>query len=501
MFTQNIGGNTTATNPSVNQNTNRFTSSDFLYDKNGNVTRDRDGVTNQLRTFLFNGENKQTEVRDANNAPIGQYFYDGEGKRVKKVITATGETTIFVYSNGKLVAEYSNNIAGPSEAKIAYTTTDHLGSPRVITDDIGQVRSRRDFLPFGEGVNAGIGGRTGESGQGYSVPTDGVRQKFTGYQKDTETSLDFAEARMYENRFGRFTAVDPLLASGKSANPQTFNRYAYTSNNPIVRIDVNGKDWYYYDDIKVSRGRSFYVRHIYWSDNDLFNKNRWAGGGVFQDSHGKEQGWVALDPYEGRGRTFKTRAEAVDQYQTYLQERNVNASRGFADALAGMATANPLTALLYEWGADAIIGQADPNSNVYTVSNRTTNAMIIVTTAAGGGAAVATLRGARAAEVGAVAAIGQRHHLLTTKIMRAINRHNTLGSLFSRKDARFIYNAADEAAHKGYQAWHRRYDQEVTTWLRKNAKATEEEFVRYLNELHQQPWLRDRIPNVNLGGN
>jgi RHS repeat-associated protein len=183
-------------------------------------------------------------VRDGNNAPIGQYFYDGEGKRVKKFITATGETTIFVYSNGKLVAEYSNNIAGPSEAKIAYTTTDHLGSPRVITDDIGQVRSRRDFLPFGEEINTPIGGRTGESGQGYSVPTDGGRQKFTGYQKDTETSLDFAEARMYENRFGRFTAVDPLLASGKSANPQTFNRFIYVGNNPIMITDPAGLDWY-----------------------------------------------------------------------------------------------------------------------------------------------------------------------------------------------------------------------------------------------------------------
>jgi RHS repeat-associated protein len=46
--------------------------------------------------------------------------------------------------------------------------------------------------------------------------TDRVRQKFTGYQKDDETGLDFAEARMYQNLYGRFSAVDPLLASGKS---------------------------------------------------------------------------------------------------------------------------------------------------------------------------------------------------------------------------------------------------------------------------------------------
>ncbi|MBK7708299.1 MAG: hypothetical protein IPJ30_21730 [Acidobacteria bacterium] len=58
--------------------------------------------------------------------------------------------------------------------------------------------------------------------------------------KDDETGLDFAEARMYENRHGRFTAVDPLLASGKSANPQIFNRYTYVMNSPLVNTDPTG---------------------------------------------------------------------------------------------------------------------------------------------------------------------------------------------------------------------------------------------------------------------
>lgn len=50
----------------------------------------------------------------------------------------------------------------------------------------------------------------------------------------------FAEARMYQNLHGRFTAVDPLLASGKSANPQTFNRYVYVMNNPLIYTDPTG---------------------------------------------------------------------------------------------------------------------------------------------------------------------------------------------------------------------------------------------------------------------
>ncbi len=45
---------------------------------------------------------------------------------------------------------------------------------------------------------------------------------------------------MYENRHGRFTAVDPLLASGKSVDPQTFNRYVYVLNNPLILTDPSG---------------------------------------------------------------------------------------------------------------------------------------------------------------------------------------------------------------------------------------------------------------------
>lgn len=95
----------------------------------------------------------------------------------------------------------------------------------------------RDFLPFGEDVVSTVGNRAGVTG--YSSQ-DTVRQKFPSYQKDAETSLDFAEARMYANTFGRFTAVDPLLASGKSANPQTFNRYTYVLNNPLLLTDPDG---------------------------------------------------------------------------------------------------------------------------------------------------------------------------------------------------------------------------------------------------------------------
>ncbi|MFN0140404.1 MAG: RHS repeat domain-containing protein [Pyrinomonadaceae bacterium] len=236
-FNQTIGNTTTNTTPSVNALTNRFnTGQGFGYDANGNVIQDVDSMTTHSRQFTFNGDNKQTQVKDVtnNNQVVGTYYYDGEGKRVKKVTDT--ETTVFIYSLGRIVAEYSTQLS--SSPSVNYTTTDHLGSPRIITDQLGQVKARRDFMPFGEDIYVGVGARS--TTLNYGSSNDDVRQKFTGYQKDSETSLDFAEARMYENRFGRFTAIDPLLASGKSANPQTFNRFLYVRNNPINLIDPSG---------------------------------------------------------------------------------------------------------------------------------------------------------------------------------------------------------------------------------------------------------------------
>jgi RHS repeat-associated protein len=103
-----------------------------------------------------------------------------------------------------------------------------LGSPRVTTDSSGNVLSRRDFRPYGEEIY--------RPNQG----TDKVRQKFTSYERDDETELDYAKARMFASGLGRFTSPDPMLTSGFVESPQTWNRYSYVSNNPLKYVDPLG---------------------------------------------------------------------------------------------------------------------------------------------------------------------------------------------------------------------------------------------------------------------
>lgn len=184
-------------------------------------------------THVYDGNNKQIEVKNAGSQPIGDYRYDGDGKRVKKYVPNTGETTIFVYDLlGKLVAEYST-LLNPTP-RVSYLTTDHLGSPRINTDQNGAVISRHDYHPFGEEISTSQ--RT--TGNGYTP--DNIRKQFTRYEKDDETDLNFAQARYQNDIHGRFTSPDPLMASASKINPQTFNRYSYVRNNPLNLVDPTG---------------------------------------------------------------------------------------------------------------------------------------------------------------------------------------------------------------------------------------------------------------------
>jgi RHS repeat-associated protein len=220
---------TTQGTPAVVTATNRL--QNHTYDQSGNMKVDAAG-----NTFNYDAANRQ--VTSTVSGITANYFYDGSDRRVKKV--AGGVTTVFIYDlAGKLIAEYTNS--GPASlGGTSYLTMDHLGSVRVVTDGSGVVKSRRDYCPFGEELGAGIGGRTGAMGYGQ---VEGLKQKFTSKERDSESGLDYFGARYYSSTTGRFTGVDPLMGSADVAMPQTWNRYAYALNNPMNIIDPDGMIW------------------------------------------------------------------------------------------------------------------------------------------------------------------------------------------------------------------------------------------------------------------
>lgn len=208
---------------SVDPASNRITG--LQYDAAGNVTNDG------LHAYAYNAYNEITQVDGA-----GSFVYDAGGRRVKK------NGTVYIYDDSHVIAEYPNG-AAPSSPSVEYIAglasfaggatmyyySDHL-SIRALADASGNVTGRQTQFPFGEMVT---GLQTGTT----------TKWQFTGYEGDRaagESGLDYAQARFYGSRYGRFTSLDPL--SGTVNNPQSLNRYAYVINDPINFTDPTGTD-------------------------------------------------------------------------------------------------------------------------------------------------------------------------------------------------------------------------------------------------------------------
>jgi hypothetical protein len=105
-------------NPDINIANNRIvpkpnSSEQYQFDASGNMIRDAVG-----NVYSYDAENHQTQYFESTNTqtPKAKYFYDGDGRRVKKIVRVQSgqqtvdETTLFVYDGGgALVAEYTQN--------------------------------------------------------------------------------------------------------------------------------------------------------------------------------------------------------------------------------------------------------------------------------------------------------------------------------------------------------------------------------------------------------
>ena len=164
------------------------------------------------------------------DASTATYAYDGEGRRMKK--TYNGETTYYFYGPPGLLCEFistSNPISTATTAsstdRTLYHTTDKLGSAVLVITSGGSVIEDNRTLPYGEAWLA------------ESTPSTNDK-KFTTYQRDAESGLDYAMNRYYGNTTGRFNSPDkaqPILY-----DPGTLNRYTYVSNDPVNLLDDSG---------------------------------------------------------------------------------------------------------------------------------------------------------------------------------------------------------------------------------------------------------------------
>ncbi len=190
------------------------------------------------------------------------YVYDAAGQRVRKVTeSANGERrkernyllgyeqyrefdgggstvtlerqTLHVMDDERRVALVETEMTGPTAAthSSAATTTryqfgNHLGSACLELDQNAAVISYEEYYPYGS--TSYQAGRT-------VAEVRLKRYRYIAKERDEESGLAYHGARYYAPWLGRWTAPDPAgLVDGT-------NLYAYVKDNPVVHVDVAGK--------------------------------------------------------------------------------------------------------------------------------------------------------------------------------------------------------------------------------------------------------------------
>ncbi|RLE25190.1 MAG: hypothetical protein DRJ65_08330, partial [Acidobacteria bacterium] len=210
----------------------------------------------RAKTFNWSEDDRLMESTDTATGATWRYAYDAGGERVLRWHDAGVGTEAVVTlrdEGGQALSEW-RNVAGTQQFDVVrdsvylgasrvaeldhtamtdtirFIASDHLGSPKVIFDQSGELVDWMKFRPFGE---------LAESGNNPPATT----HLFTGHERDLGTAsseLDYFHQRYYSPELARFVSVDPV--AGKVGSSQSWNRYSYTLNNPLKFVDPDGRE-------------------------------------------------------------------------------------------------------------------------------------------------------------------------------------------------------------------------------------------------------------------
>jgi RHS repeat-associated protein len=144
---------------------------------------------------------------------IGEYKQDGTPIRE------------YIWLGALPVAVIDTNTDGTTTAYAI--ETDHLGTPRLLTDATGQARWRWTSPPFGDVP-------PDDDPTGLAPVTFNLR--FPGQYYDKESGLSYNWHRVYDAETGRYVQSDPIGLDGG------WNTYSYALNSPLRYIDSSGLD-------------------------------------------------------------------------------------------------------------------------------------------------------------------------------------------------------------------------------------------------------------------
>jgi RHS repeat-associated protein len=197
----------------------------YVFDSDGNQTQIMDAGSPSAR-LSFDFTNRLRRYEDLETSSTMQYFYDPFGRRIRKV--ASGVTTWYVWDGDRLIAEYDGSGAravryayagGFAPAEVAFAApaggesihsvhSDHLDTPRLLTDNTATESWRASYRAYGAAIVD-----ADPDGDGQVLPDFNVR--LPGQYFDAETGLHYNYHRTYDPQLGRYLSADPIGQDGR----------------------------------------------------------------------------------------------------------------------------------------------------------------------------------------------------------------------------------------------------------------------------------------------
>ena len=198
--------------------------------------RDGAGAVTGAKTFLHDGEHVAVEadVDGTGLATAPRRFSHTDGTDDIAAITlAAGAGPVSPTAQ-------ATGVNAPSAASYYYST-DHQGSVRAVTDDMGTVVNSYSYDSYGNPETA--------------VEALAQPLRYTGREYDAATGLYHYRARAFDPSTGRFLQEDPIWFEAGDLNV-----YRYTWNNPTNWTDPSGmsSDYAALNGDASAKGSSFY---------------------------------------------------------------------------------------------------------------------------------------------------------------------------------------------------------------------------------------------------
>jgi RHS repeat-associated protein len=193
------------------------------------------GVPQELTyTYGADYERIKGELKQ-NGTVISTRFYFAGGFE-KDVIGATTRYIQYIASPAGLAAIVESNGGAHT---VHYTYTDHLGSIVTVTNSSGTVEAEQSFDAWGRRRNV-----TSWVLMPPTVATGlpvWLYRGYTGHEHLDRFGLINMNGRMYDPVVGRMLSPDNYIQ--EPGMTQSFNRYSYAMNNPMVNTDPDGHFW------------------------------------------------------------------------------------------------------------------------------------------------------------------------------------------------------------------------------------------------------------------